>query len=62
MGAIVVDGVAYGKPNMANLEGDLGRRIIETILATPPSDTTELDRRCEQVSRRMREARADGTF
>ena len=62
MAAIVVDGVTYGKPNMAALEGELGRRIIDHILATPPVDFRRLDEECEEINRRMREAKANGTF
>lgn len=62
MAAIVLDNVTYGKPNMAALEGDLGRRIMDVIASTPRPDFTRLDKECEEVNRRMREAKANGTF
>ena len=62
MGALVVNGTSYEKPNMAALEGDLGGRIIEAIRTTPRPDFHELDRRCEEVKARMSEARANGTY
>ena len=62
MAAIESNGVVYGKPNMAALKGELGRRIIDTILSTPRPDFTELDRKCAEVSARMQEAMDNGTF
>lgn len=62
MAAIVLDNVTYGKPNMAALEGDLGRRILDAIASTPRPDFERLDRECAEVNRRMLEAKANGTF
>lgn len=35
---MVIDGVSYGKPNMAALEGEWGKEIFETIKNTPKPD------------------------
>lgn len=62
MHAIRVGDVTYGKPNMAALEGDLGRRIMKAIHDTKKPDFSQLDARCAEVSARMNEAKAHGTF
>ena len=62
MAAIVSNGITYGKPNMAALAGELGRRIIDTIMSTPRPDLTELERKCAEVNARMQEAKENGTF
>ena len=62
MAAIISNGITYGKPNMAALEGELGRRIIDTIMSTPRPDLTELERKCAEVNARMQEAIDNGTF
>ena len=62
MGAIVANGVTYGKPNMASLEGELGRRIMETIRSTPPLDLEKLRRECDELGARMDEERSNGTY
>ena len=60
--AIVSNGVTYGKPNMTALDGDLGRRIIKTILTAPRPDPAELERTCAEVNAKIQEARDNGTF
>ena len=62
MAAVISNGVAYGKPNMAALEGELGRRIIHTILTTPKPDSAEFEQRCADISARIQRARDNGTF
>lgn len=57
-----INGVHYGKPNMAALEGEWGRRIFDHIAATPRVDRERLDRECERLERRIREAQANGTY
>ena len=47
---------------MAHLDGELGRSIMETIRNTPPVDYAELDRQCAEIEARIRQARADGTY
>lgn len=39
---IVIDGINYGKPNMAALEGKWGKEIFETIKNTPKPDLAQL--------------------
>lgn len=39
----------FPKPNMATLEGEWGRKIIEQILNTPRTDREELKRRADAV-------------
>lgn len=43
----------YYKPNMANLRGRMGRSIYETIMNTPKPDLTELERKANEVERRV---------
>ena len=62
MASITVNGVTYGKPNMAALEGELGRRIMETIRSTPRPDFTEIDKKCAEYNARIAKAKEDGTF
>ena len=62
MASIVSNGITYGKPNMAALEGELGRRIMDTIVSAPRPDQAEIDRRCAEISGRIQEARDNGTF
>ena len=38
--SMVIDGINYGKPNMAALEGEWGKEIFETIKNTPKPDMT----------------------
>lgn len=47
----------YYKPNMANLRGRMGRSIYETIMNTPKPDLTELERKANEVERRVLEER-----
>ena len=59
---LTVDGVTYGKPNMAALDGELGRRIIETIRSTPRLDYSRLDRECQEIEENVRKARENGAY
>ena len=61
-GYIEVDGVKYWKPNMASIDGELGRRIAEHIRKTPPPDFTEIDAEVARINERIRKAKEDGTF
>ena len=61
-GYIEVDGVKYWKPNMAALEGELGRSIMQHVRNTPPLDYEALAKRSKEVSDRMRKVKEDGTF
>lgn len=61
-GYIEVDGVKYWKPNMASLEGELGRSIIEYIRNTPKPDFARLEAEADEIEARMRKAKEDGTF
>ena len=61
-GYIEVNGVRYYKPNMASLEGEWGRQIIEEIRNTPPPDFTEIDAEVKEFNERIRKAEEDGTF
>ena len=56
------NGVKYWKPNMAALEGELGREIIQHIINTPKPDFTESDARVKAFNERVRKARENGTF
>lgn len=62
MGYIEVDGRRYGKPNMAALEGDWGRHIIEQIVSTPRLDYDMLRRQADETNHRISEAKANGTY
>lgn len=62
MAYIAVGDRRYEKPNMAALEGELGRSILDAIRSTPKPSYEALDRKCSEVSERMRKAKADGTF
>ncbi len=42
-------GIRYGKPCMTNLEPELGRRIIETILSTPVPDNKSLNEKADEI-------------
>lgn len=57
-----VNGVRYGKPNMAALEGEWGRKIFDEIVTSPRLDRKKLDRECEVIRQRIREAQANGTY
>lgn len=61
-GYLEVDGVRYYKPNMAALEGEWGREIIEEIRNAPHPDFTESDKRVKAFNERMRRAKEDGSF
>ena len=41
--------MGIGKPNMAALEGELGRQIMTTIRSTPPLDREKLRVECEAI-------------
>ena len=62
MGYILSNGVKYGKPNMAALEGEMGRRIIERIMNTPRPDYERLQRESDAIAQRIKKAQADGTY
>ena len=47
--------IRYGRPCMQGLPPELGRRIINTILNSPPSDDTILKRECARAKRRLAE-------
>ena len=61
-GYIESNGVKYWKPNMAALEGEVGRRTIEHIRNTPPPDYTQLEADVREINERMRKAKENGTF
>ena len=61
-GYIEVDGVKYWKPNMAALEGELGRSIMQHVRNTPRVDYDKLDAEIGEIEARMRKAKEDGTF
>ena len=61
-GYIEVDGKKYWKPNMAALEGDLGRRIIDYIRNSPKTDFSESEARVREWNERVRKAEENGTF
>lgn len=50
--------VRYVKPNMAALEGDMGRKIYETILNAPDTDWATLHERSRAIERRIAKASA----
>ena len=58
-GYIEADGKKYWKPNMAALEGDLGRRIIEHIKNTPRADFSESEARVRELNERIGKAIED---
>ena len=45
--------IKYGKPCMANLPPELGRSIIDTIMNTPPSDHTRMNREAARAERHL---------
>ncbi len=51
--------IRYGRPCMGGLPPELGRRIINTILNSPPPDDTILKRECARVERRLKEIIAE---
>lgn len=57
-----VDGVRYGKPNMAALEGEWGRKIFDEIVTSPRLDRKKLQRESDEITRRILEAQANGTY
>ena len=61
-GYIEANGVKYWKPNMAALEGDLGRSIMEHIRNTPRPDYAKLQAEADEIEARIRKAKEDGTF
>ena len=60
-GYIEVNGVKYWKPNMAALEGELGRRIIDYIRNTK-TDYSESETRVRELNERIRKAKENGTY
>lgn len=62
MHAVRVGDITYGKPNMAALEGELGRRILEVVRSTEKPDFSKLNAKCAEVNARMNEARRHGSF
>lgn len=62
MAAIVSNGITYGKPNMAAVEGELGRRIMDAIMSTPRPGLTELERKGAEANARIGEAKGNGTL
>jgi len=57
-----VNGVRYGKPNMAALEGEWGRKIFDEIVTSPRLDRKKLQQESDKVTRRILEAQANGTY
>ena len=51
--------IRYGKPCMAGLPPELGRRIINSILNTPPFDPAKLERRCARAEHRLEQILAE---
>ena len=62
--AVLTDelGRVYGKPNLAALDGELGRLVYEEITTAPSPDWTALEEECARVEARIREAMANGTY
>lgn len=46
----------YGKPNMAALEGDMGRSIYEAVLNAPDTDWDALRAQSHAIEERVAEA------
>lgn len=46
----------YGKPNMAALEGDVGRSIYEAVLNAPDTDWDALRAQSQAIEKRIAEA------
>ena len=59
---VTANNTRYGKPNMAALEGEWGRRIFEQIRNTPRVDYEKLARESAEISEKIRGAREDGTY
>ena len=51
--------IRYGIPCMTDLPPGLGRRIIRTIMTSPPADHTKLKREAARAERRMKEIIAE---
>ena len=47
----------YGKPNMANLSGDLGRAIMKQIRNTPSPDWEKMEKEADAIEKRIIAAR-----
>ena len=45
--------IRYGKPNMANLTGELGKDIIKQILNTPAPDREKMRAESAELRRRI---------
>ena len=55
-------GTAYVKPNMTNIPGELGKRILDTIRQSPRQNKTEREARARRLEREIiaAESRRDG--
>jgi hypothetical protein len=45
----------FFKPDMSNLRGKKGHEIVQTILNTPPSDHTELEKKVKKAAAHIME-------
>jgi len=52
-GTLIMRQVAYVKPNMSNLRGKAGRRIIETIRNTQPTNPEDMRRKAEMYKKNI---------
>lgn len=55
-------GTAYVKPNMTNIPGELGKRILDTIRQSPRQNKTEREARARRLEQEIMaaESRRDG--
>ena len=47
--------IRYGKPNMADLSGELGKRIIKQIMDTPAPDRAKMKAESAELRKRITE-------
>ena len=45
--------VRYGKPNMANLSGELGKSIMKQIMDTPAPDRKRMKAESEELRKKI---------
>ena len=45
--------VRYGKPNMANLSGELGKSIMKQIMNTPAPDREKMKAESEKLRKKI---------
>ena len=49
--------IRYGKPSMTGLPYELGRSIFEEILNSKPVDQELVEKRCQEIEKRIIESR-----